>query len=174
MMLGEVDEKRRLPRADVGLAQSAGALANNNVVTILERSDRRRVMTTGWVPEYKPVIQVGTTDSDPESVDDTGTLETYTTLYATPEGFSSPHTLALVGLENGKMILARYPKYLEKTQFTIGQKVLIRRRGDSVIFQTRNLFQTVKDQVRTLLKRKPSTSPDKEKPKKLTRPASME
>ena len=174
MMLGEVDEKRRLPRADVGLAQSAGALANNNVVTILERSDRRRVMTTGWVPEYKPVIQVGTTDSAPETVNDTGTLETYTTLYATPEGFSSPHTLALVGLKNGKMILARYPKYLEKTQFTIGQKVLIRKRGDSVIFQTRNLFQTVKDQVTTLLKRKTVTSPDKEKPKKLTQPASME
>ena len=166
MMLGEVDEKRRIPRTDVGLAQSAGALANNNVVTILERSDRRRVMTTGWVPEYKPVIQVGTPENIPETVDDTGILETYTTLYATPEGFSPPHTLALVGLEDGTMTLARYPKYLEKSQFTIGQKVLIKKRGDSVIFQTRNLFQTVKDQVTTLFKGKNLTFAGRKKRKK--------
>ena len=120
------------------------------------------------------MIQVGTPDNAPETVDDTGILETYTTLYATPEGFSPPHTLALVGLEGGKMILARYPKYLEKSQFTIGQKVLIRKRGDSVIFQTRNLFQAVKDQVTTLFKGKTFTSTDRKRRKKRTQPASME
>jgi acetyl-CoA acetyltransferase len=153
-MLAEVDPKRQLRRVDVGLAQSAGALANNNVVTILERSDRHRIMTTGWVPEYKPVIQVGTADSLPDTLDDTGTLETYTTLYATPEGFSPPHTLALVGTEQGRTILARFPKYLEKNQFAIGQKVQLRKRGDSVIFETRNLLQTMRDRVKTLFEGK--------------------
>lgn len=154
VMLGEVDEKRRIKRTDVGLTQSAGALANNNVVTILERSDRRRVMTTGWMCEYKPVIQVGTADGVPKSLGNSGTLETYTTLYATPEGFSPPHTLALIGVEGGKMVLARYPKYLEKEQFKLGQKVLVKKRGDSILFETSSLLQTMKDKFQNLFKRK--------------------
>jgi hypothetical protein len=156
VMLGEVDEERRMRRAEVGLAQSAGALANNNVVTILERSDRERIMTTGWTPEYKPVIQVGTANGPLESFKPSGTLETYTTLYTTPEGFSPPHTLGLIGLEGGRMILARYPKYLEKSQFKIGQKVLVRRRGDSILFETGSLLQTLRDRIKALLKRETS------------------
>lgn len=156
MMLGDVDEARQVKRADVGLAQSAGALANNNVVTILERSDRHRVMTIGWQPEYKPVIRVGTSDGVPTFLGDRGTLETYTTLYATPEGFSAPHTLALVGLQGGNMVLARYPKYLEKDQFKIGQRVLVKRRGDSVLFETGSFLETMKEKVRSLLRRKPA------------------
>jgi hypothetical protein len=164
MMLGEVDEERRIKRADVGLAQSAGALANNNVVTILERGDRQRVMTTGWTCEYKPVIQVGTADGRPKSLGNSGTLETYTTLYATPEGFSPPHTLALVGVEGGKMVLARYPKYVETGQFKLGQKVLVKKRGDSILFETKGFLQTIKDKFQNLFKRKgdekkPNASP---------------
>ena len=154
MMLGEVDERRRIKRADVGLAQSAGGLANNNVVTILERSDRGRVMTAGWAPEYSPTIQVGGADGTPQPQADSGTVETYTTLYATPEGFSPPHTLALIGLEGGKMVLARYPKYLEKDRFRIGQKVLVKKRGDSVVFETGGLVQTLKDRISSLFKGK--------------------
>ncbi len=150
MMLEEVNEKSRVKRTDVGLAQSAGGLANNNVVTILERSDRRRVMITGWQPDYKPVIQVGRAPGEPEVLENFGTLETYTTLYATPEGFSSPHTLALVGLKGGKMVLARYPKYLEKNRFKIGQRVLVRKRGDSVLFETGNFLKTLRDKTRNL------------------------
>ena len=154
MMLGEVDKTRQVRRADVGLAQSAGGLANNNVVTILERSDRGRVMSTGWTPEYKPVIQVGRVDGAPRSPGDFGTLETYTTLYATPEGFSPPHTLALIGLGGGKMVLARYPKYLESNRFKIGQQVLVKKRGDSIIFETTSFMQTLKDRFKTLFKGK--------------------
>jgi len=156
MMLGEVDERRQIKRADIGLAQSAGALANNNVVTILERSDRGRVMATGWQPEYKPVIQVGTADGVPESIGDLGTLETYTTLYATPEGFSPPHTLGLIGVEGGKMVLARYPKYLEKGRFAIGQKVLVKKRGESILFETGSFLQTLRDRARGLFRRNPT------------------
>lgn len=156
IMLGEVDERRQIKRADIGLAQSAGALANNNVVTILERSDRGRVMTTGWQPEYKPVIKVGTADGVPESIGDLGTLETYTTLYATPEGFSPPHTLGLIGLEGGKMVLARYPKYLEKGRFAIGQKVLVKKRGESILFESGSFFQTLRDRARGLFRRNPT------------------
>lgn len=157
MMLGEVGEKRQIKRADVGLAQSAGALANNNVVTILERSDRQRAMTTGWQCEYKPVIRVGTADGAPKTLGDSGTLKTYTTLYATPEGFSPPHTLALIGFEGGKMVLARYPKYLDKGQFKIGQKVVVKERGNSVLFETGSLLQTMKQRVKNLFKGKAAT-----------------
>jgi acetyl-CoA acetyltransferase len=157
VMLGEVDAKRQLKRADLGLAQSAGALANNNVVTILERSDRHRVMTTGWQPEYNPVIQVGTAGRVPESLGDFGTLETYTTLYATPQGFSPPHILALIGIQGGTMVLARYPKYLEKNQFKIGQKVLVRKRGDSIIFETETVLQHLKHRLKKLFKANPET-----------------
>ncbi len=153
-MLGEVDQKRQIRQADLGLAQSAGALANNNVVTILEKSDRHRVVTTGWQPEYKPVIQVGMSDGVPKSVGDSGTLETYTTLYATPEGFSPPHTLALIGLEGGDMVLARYPKYLEKDRFKIGQRVVLKKRGDSVLFETGGFLQNMRDKVKSLFGRK--------------------
>jgi acetyl-CoA acetyltransferase len=171
MMLGEVDKKRQIKRADIGLAQSAGALANNNVVTILERSDRHRVMTTGWKCDFKPVIRVGTPGGVPKSLGDSGTLETYTTLYATPEGFSPPHTLALVGIEGGKRVLARYPKYLEKDRFRIGQRVLLKIRGDSILFETGSFLESMKDKFKNLLKirkgkrnpgqnAKPSIKPD--------------
>lgn len=113
-------------------------------------------MTTGWQPEYKPVIQVGTADGVPKSLGDFGTLETYTTLYATPEGFSPPHTLALIGLEGGNMVLARYPKYLEKDRFKIGQKVLVKKRGDSILFETGSFLQTLKDRVKNIFKGKPA------------------
>jgi acetyl-CoA acetyltransferase len=154
MMLGEVEERRQIKRADVGLAQSAGALANNNVVTILERSDRGRVMTTGWVPEYSPKIQVGSVNGVPKVLEGRGTLETYTTLYATPAGFSAPHTLALIGLEGGQMVLARYPKYLEMDRLKIGQRVLLKKRGDSVLFETASFARTLKDRVSALFGRR--------------------
>ncbi|MBW2120353.1 MAG: thiolase family protein [Deltaproteobacteria bacterium] len=158
MMLGEVDEKRQVKRTEVGLAQSAGALANNNVVTILEKSDRHRVITTGWQPEYKPVIQVGTVDGPPQPLAASGILETYTALYATPEGFSAPHTLGIIGIGGGKRVLARYPKYLERARFKIGQKVVVKKRGDSILFETRSLLHTLKDGVRGLFKRKAGAS----------------
>lgn len=155
-MLGEVDGRRQIKRADVGLAQSAGALANNNVVTILERSDRRRVVASGWQPEYKPLIQVGTSNGVPQSIGDSGVIETYTTLYATPEGFSPPHTLALIGIKGGNMVLARYPKYLEKDRFKIGQTVVLKKRGNSMLFETGGFLQNMKNKVKNLLRRKPA------------------
>jgi hypothetical protein len=90
----------------------------------------------------------------PESVGDSGTLETYTTLYATPEGFSPPHTLALIGLEGGDMVLARYPKYLEKDRFKIGQRVVLKKRGDSILFETGGFLQNMRDKVKSLFGRK--------------------
>jgi len=107
---------------------------------------------------------VGTADGIPKSLGNSGTLETYTTLYATPEGFSPPHTLALVGVEGGKMVLARYPKYMETGQFKLGQKVQVKKRGDSILFETAGFLQTMKNKFQNLFKRKgdekkPNASP---------------
>src|SRR4030042_4532348 len=55
---GEAGEKRQLEKVEVGLAQSIGGLGNNNIVTILERSDRKRVLTEGWRPDYHPELKV--------------------------------------------------------------------------------------------------------------------
>lgn len=50
-MRGEAGEWRQLERIEVGLAQSIGGLGNNNLVKILERSDRNRVVKPGWRPD---------------------------------------------------------------------------------------------------------------------------
>ena len=41
---GEAGQERQLEKAEVGLAQSIGGLGNNNIVTILERCDRKKVL----------------------------------------------------------------------------------------------------------------------------------
>ena len=55
---GEAGIERQLERAEIGLAQSIGGLGNNNLVTILERTDRKRILKEGWSPNYHPEMSV--------------------------------------------------------------------------------------------------------------------
>ena len=104
---GDVEAIRQVQGARIGLTQNIGGLANNNLVTILERTDRYRAIPEYWKSEFNP----GNTappvlPKDPPSATE-GILETFTTLYTTPEGVPSPLTLGFVWIETGSRVLAR-------------------------------------------------------------------
>jgi len=141
---GEAGEERQLERAEVGLAQSIGGLGNNNLVTILERTDRNRTLIQGWAPDYRPEIKVSkksTTSPPPEGV---GTLETFTTLYATPEGFRSPLTLAYVRTETDEVIMACNPELRSPKELKMGRKVDFKTREGLYVFEKLTLWSRLK------------------------------
>lgn len=141
---GEVGEERQLERAELGLAQSIGGLGNNNFVTILERSDRKRVMKEGWRLDYHPdlkVLKKATPTPPPRRV---GTLETFTTLYATPEGFRSPVTLGFVKTGDGEMVMACNPDYRSPKGLKMGKKVFLNTREGLYVFERLTLPNLLK------------------------------
>ncbi len=128
---GEMDPQRQISGARIGLTQNIGGLANNNLVTILERTDRYRVIPVYWKPQYDP----GNTDpgdnfEEPKSVE-SGTLETFTTLYTTPEGIPSPLTLGIIRTRDKNRILARS----RGSSLKVGKKVKVEKEGDLFYFQ---------------------------------------
>ncbi len=141
---GEAGDKRQLERAEIGLAQSIGGLGNNNFVTILERSDRKRVMKEGWRLDYHPEIKVSKkviTPSPPEGI---GILETFTTLYSTPEGFLSPLTLGFVKTKGGEIVMACNPDYQSPKELKMGKNVYLRMREGLFVFEKFNLWSRIK------------------------------
>jgi len=123
---GEVEPARQVSGARIGLTQNIGGLANNNLVVILERTDRYRAIPVYWKPQFDPgkTEPRETFDSEPEV--NTGTVETFTTLYTTPEGVPSPLHLAFVRTDLGQMILTRS----HEGGLTIGQKVQLEKEGE--------------------------------------------
>ncbi|MCB2191962.1 MAG: thiolase family protein [Deltaproteobacteria bacterium] len=106
-MNGQVAPERQLGKVDVGLAQSIGGLANNNLVTIITRTDRKR---TWQVPEdldYRPELVPSRPLLQPQSLKPgRGTLLTWTELYNPPPGFEVPLDLGYVKLADGSVIMA--------------------------------------------------------------------
>jgi acetyl-CoA C-acetyltransferase len=142
---GEAGEKRQLEKAEVGLAQSIGGLGNNNIVTILERSDRKRVLAEGWRPDYHPELKVLKKEIVPPPAEGTGLLETFTVLYATPQGFRSPLTLGLVRAKGGEKVMACNPDYRSPRDLRTGQKVLLSMREGLYVFEKRRWWERLKD-----------------------------
>ena len=106
-MRGELPPERQLERVDVGLAQSIGGLANNNLVTILKRTDKARVWQVKFAPDYKPELFDPKPFLEPASLKlGRGKLVTWTVLHTPPEGFDPPLTLGYVQLGDGAVILA--------------------------------------------------------------------
>lgn len=148
---GEMDPQRQIQGARIGLTQNIGGLANNNLVSILERTDRYRVIPVYWKPLYDPGnIDPKETPEDPASVD-SGTLETFTTLYTTPEGMPSPLSLGFVRTQDGRMILAR-PR---SENLKIGQKVKVEKEGDLFYIQESTIPDKPFDGVKKWLHRTP-------------------
>ncbi len=145
---GEAGEERQLERAEVGLAQSIGGLGNNNLVTILERDDRNRVLKQGWTPEYHPEIKVSKKRAAPPPSEGVGTLETYTTLYATPEGFRSPLALAYVRTETGEVVMACNPEYRSPKELKMGRKVYFKTREGLYVFEKLTLWSRLKHRLK--------------------------
>jgi acetyl-CoA C-acetyltransferase len=137
---GEAGRERQLERAEIGLAQSIGGLGNNNLVTILERNDRKRIMNEGWSPDYHPEIKVLKKINNPSPSEGVGILETFTTLYATPEGFLSPLTLGFVKTEGGEIVMACNPDYRSPKELKMGKKVYLKTREGLYVFEKLTLW----------------------------------
>jgi hypothetical protein len=141
---GEAGRERQLERAEIGLAQSTGGLGNNNLVTILERNDRKRIMTEGWSPDYHPSISVLKKSYVSPPSEGIGILETFTTLYATPEGFLSPLTLGFVKTEGGEIVMACNPDYRSPKELKMGKKVYLKTREGLYVFEKLTLWNRLK------------------------------
>jgi acetyl-CoA acetyltransferase len=144
----EAGKERQLERTEIGLAQSIGGLGNNNLVTILERSDRRRIVKQGWSPDYHPEIKVLKKTDHPSPPEGTGILETFTTLYATPEGFLSPLTIGFVKTDTGEMVMACNPDYRSPKELKMGKKVYLRTREGLYVFEKFTLWDRLKHRLK--------------------------
>ena len=141
---GEAGGERQLERAEVGLAQSIGGLANNTLVTILERADRKRIAKKNWSPDYHPEIRISKKNTASPASEGVGILETFTTLYTTPEGFLSPLTLGFVRTKNGEMVMACNPDYRSPRELKIGRKVYLRIREGLYVFEKLSFLSRLK------------------------------
>jgi len=150
---GEAGQERQLEKSEVGLAQSIGGLGNNNIVTILERSDRKRILAEGWEPDFHPEIKSLRKEVIPPPIEGRGSLETFTVLYATPEGFRSPLTLALVRASGGELVMACNPDYRNPDELKMGQRVDLIMQEGLYVFEKK----TVWDRLRSWWKKSRKT-----------------
>jgi len=128
---GALEPSRQVQGARIGLSQNIGGLANNNLVTILERTDSYRPVPVYWQPLFDPGNTETKEISEQAPATNYGTLETFTTLYTTPEGVPSPLTLGFVRTNDQKMVLAR----ARQENLKIGQRVQLEREGDLFYFR---------------------------------------
>ncbi len=138
----EAGAERQLEKAEIGLAHSIGGLGNNNLVTILERTDGKRIFTAGTPPsgeDWSPEDQCETSlpkkrllSPLPTGI---GTLEAFTTLYSPPEGFRSPLTLGLVKTKEGEVVMACNPDYRSPDELKMGKKVFLQTREGLYVFE---------------------------------------
>ena len=152
---GEAGTERQLGRAEIGLAHSIGGLGNNNLVTILERSDRKRIPKAGTIPFQegwnqedqceKSVPKKRILSPPPAEV---GTLETFTTLYAVPEGFRSPLTLGLVKTKGGPVVMACNPDYRSPNELKMGKTVSLKTREGLYVFEKLTWWNRLKDWIK--------------------------
>jgi len=151
---GEAGEDRQIKRAEIGLAHSIGGLGNNNLVTLLERSDRKRVVTGSWNSNYYPVKKFAGRTNPSLPSEGFGHLETFTVLYATPEEFRSPLTLGYVRTEKGDLLMACNPACGSPEDLKIGEMVRFSTREGLHVFEKLSLWDRVRRRIGNLLKSK--------------------
>lgn len=144
---------RQVKNPSIGLAQSTGGLATNNFVTILERMDRNRLIQSHGKGSFSPqIIPVLSRKGKEENIAEEGTIETFTIVYVTPEGFPSPLPIAFIKDTHGNYIIARGQsvKHLK-----IGKAVYIKKKGEAYQFAPKSLFRKfrviLKKTIRRLL-----------------------
>jgi acetyl-CoA C-acetyltransferase len=135
-MSGRVDPPRQLNKVDVGLAQSIGGLANNNLVTIVTRTDRKRTWQVAGELEYQPALVPSRPLLQPQSLKPgRGALLTWTELYNPPPGFEAPLSLGYVKLADGSVILAHGRM---KPPLKVGATVSVDVEGEHFVFKDRD------------------------------------
>ncbi len=120
---GDAGPERQLPAPAIGLVQSIGGLANNNLVAILDTADRGAIHPVPALPvvlEESRVLR-----GEPASLAG-ARLASYTVLHVPPEGFPSPLVLGLVQTADGHRVVARSPS---AQGLAIGARVLLTREG---------------------------------------------
>jgi len=149
---GQAGPERQLGRAEIGLAHSIGGLGNNNLVTILERTDRKRISKANTPPfgqAWNSEDQCGTSapkkSAPSPPLMGVGTLEAFTTLYAVPEGFRSPLTLGFVKTEKGEVVMACNPDYRSPKELKMGKKVSLKTREGLYVFEKLTWWNRLKD-----------------------------
>jgi acetyl-CoA C-acetyltransferase len=145
---GEAGEGRQLEKAEIGLAQSMGGLGNHSFVTILERSNRKRVMKEGWSLDYHPEIKVPRKFPPSPLKEGIGLLETFTILYATPEGFRSPLTLGFVKTKVGERVMACNLDYRSAKKMKMGRKVHLKPREGLYVFERLTFWDRLKHWIK--------------------------
>jgi acetyl-CoA acetyltransferase len=152
---GEAGVERQLERAEIGLAQSMSGLGNDNLVTILERTDLKRIIKEGWRPDYYPEMEAQkVTPPPPPLQEKVGVLETFTVLYAPPEGFRSPLALGLVKTMTGDRVMACNPDYHSSRKLKMGGKVSLKLREGLYVFKTLTLLNRLKHWINALSRSK--------------------
>lgn len=135
-MSGRVEPSRQLNKVDVGLAQSIGGLANNNLVTIVTRTDRKRAWQVPEELEYRPELVPSRPLLQLQSLKPgRGTLLTWTQLYSPPPGFENPLDLGYVKLADGSVILAHGRM---EPPFKVGGTVTVDVEGEHFVFKHRD------------------------------------
>jgi acetyl-CoA acetyltransferase len=151
---GEAGTERQLERAKIGLAHSMGGLGNNNLVTILERTDAKRMVKAstsfgeGWNLDDQCETSVLEKNTPSPPLMGVGTLEAFTTLYAVPEGFRSPITLGLVKTEEGEVVMACNPDYRSPEGLKMGKKVSLRMQEGLYVFEKLTFWNHLKHLVK--------------------------
>ena len=146
---GEAGAQRQLEKTEIGLAQSIGGLGNNNIVTILERADRKRVLKEGWRPDYRPKIRSPKKTGTALPQEGPGLLETFTILHSPPEGFVSPLTLAFVKTKGGDRVLACNPDYRSPKDLKIGGWVDLHKKEGLFVFEKPTLWKRFQQWMKT-------------------------
>jgi hypothetical protein len=152
---GQAGTERQLERAEIGLAHSIEGLGNNNLVTILQRTDGKRTLKARTPPfgeSWNPDDQCETSTPKkrfpalpPMGV---GTLETFTTLYAVPEGFRSPITLGLVKTKSGEVVMACNPNYRSPESLKMGQEVSLKTQEGLYVFEKLTFWNRLKHWIK--------------------------
>jgi uncharacterized OB-fold protein len=152
---GQAGTERQLERAEIGLAHSIGGLGSANLVTILERTDGKRILKARRPPfgESRNPDDPCETSASKKRVPalppmGVGTLETFTTLYAVPEGFRSPITLGLVKTESGEVVMACNPDYRSPEALKMGQEVSLKTQEGLYVFEKLTFWNRLKHRIK--------------------------
>jgi acetyl-CoA acetyltransferase len=145
---GEAGEGRQLEKAEIGLAQSMGGLGNYSFVTLLERTDRKRLLQEGWRLVYRPEIRAPRKFPSSPLKEGIGLLETFTILYAPPEGFRSPLALGFVRTKAGERVMACNLDYRSPEKLKMGRKVHLKPREGLYLFENLSFWNRLKHWIR--------------------------
>ena len=146
---GGIKLKREPRRA---LAQSTGGLGANNLVTIVERADAARTQN-GWAPPPPARAKPRRQKTAPADAGGEGTIETFTVLYVTPDGFLPPLALALVRSRAGDLVMAQGE---DVAHLKIGREVYLRRLDGGYVFTVKSHLRQVQEALKELVRGLPA------------------